>query len=472
MLAQVLNRPFVLSTVRTSERALRTVIANREAGLVTGPPTALDAISTGELRTLAETLAESTRREDAAAPAAGPPEQVGDEPPPPKDDYAYLPREPLLGLFQSALQTHVSLELPIEEKQMLDDRRAGPVPVVTDRRLAGIDLALAADGRRTWGRMEISNPRILSDPRWLLSLVSISRRLVRGRAHFVEQPGEPPPLADNARIILLGDWGSGLPRARRVADRVKEQLNDPLAAGRQKHVIHLGDVYYGGEEHEYHQNFLEPWPVAFGTPEVASYALNGNHDMMAGGQAYYGTALADPRFSSQGGSSMFALANEDWQFLGLDTAYEDGGLHGQQTNWIRRMRRDHPGRRTVLLSHHQLFSAYEPGAKTLQSKVRPLLEEQEMDAWFWGHEHRCLAYRARERVAFASCVGHGGIPEYLVKKPPVEAEGLVYEYRKVYGMGWQPWVTLGFAVLDVNGPRISLRYIDEDGNVHWSTDLP
>jgi predicted phosphodiesterase len=386
-----------------------------------------------------------------------------------------MPRDPLLGLFQSALDNQLSRVLPVEEKQMLDDRRTGPIPVVTDRRLAGVDLRLTPEGRRIFGRKEVTHPKVLSDPRWARSLLSITKGKIRGRAKFVDRPAEPPRLSDNARIILFGDWGSGLPRARRVADRIKEQLNDRTAERRQKHVIHLGDVYYGGEKGEYLENLLEPWPVVPGMHDVASYTLNGNHDMFPGGHACYGTALADPRFAAQHGSSMFALANDHWQFLGLDTAYEDGGLHGEQAEWIRRMRREHPRRKTVLLSHHQLFSAYEAGAATLRRKIRPVLEEKEIDAWFWGHEHRCLAYRDRERVRFASCVGHGGLPEYLIKERPVPAEGLEYEYRKVHGTGWQPWVTFGFAVLDLDGPRIHVRYLDEDakdGIEHWATDLP
>lgn len=471
MLAQLLNRDFILDMVRASERELRRITANREAGLITGPPSQLDEVSTEELLQLADLLAQSAHREELAEPGVAPPAQVGEEPPPPKDDYAYLPRDPLLGLFQSALEALVSDELPIEERKMLDDRRGGPLPVVTDRRLTGIDLQLGADGRRVWRAKEVGHPKILSDPRWVLSLASMGKGLLRGRANFVNRPGEPPPLANNARIILFGDWGSGLPRARRIADRIWEQLNDPEAERLQKHVIHLGDVYYGGEAREYRENFLGPWPVPLGARNVGSYTLNGNHDMMPGGHAYYGTALKDSRFSWQGGSSMFVLANDHWQFLGLDTAYEDGGLHGGQAGWIQRMRRAHPGRRTVLLSHHQLFSAYEPGAATLRRKIRPVLEEQEVDAWFWGHEHRCLAYRNHEGVRFASCVGHAGIPEYLIKQSPAPASGLVYEYRKVYGTGWQPWNTFGFVVLDVDGPRIRIRYIDEDANMHWSTEL-
>jgi hypothetical protein len=469
MLAQVLNRDFVHGTLEATERQVRAVMANREAGVFINPRR--DQVSDEELRELAELLTAALRK-DAEGTHEMPAMQHGEEPAPPKEDYAYVPRDPVLGLFQSTLDNHLSRELVTQKVQMLDDRRAGPTPAVTDLRVEGIDLKLTAEGKRLWRKMEIAQPKVLSDPRWILSVASMAKRVIRGRALFVPRPAEPPPLADRARIVLVGDWGSGLPRALKVAERIREQLTDPEASRREKHVIHLGDVYYGGEESEYIENFLNPWPVAAGTSDAASYTLNGNHDMYEGGHAYYGKALSDARFAAQGGSSMFVLANDHWQFLGLDTSYEEGGLHGNQADWIRQLRREHPNRKTVLLSHHQLFSAYESGAVSLRQKIRPLLKEKEIDAWFWGHEHRCLAYRDLEGVRFASCVGHGGIPEYLVEESLVRPKGLVYEYRKPFSTSWQPWITFGFAVLDIDGPHIVVRYVDEDGNEHWRTELP
>lgn len=82
MLAQLLNRDFILDMVRGSERELRRITANREAGLITGPPTELDDVSTEELLRLADLLAQSAHREELAKPSVGPPAQVGEEPPP------------------------------------------------------------------------------------------------------------------------------------------------------------------------------------------------------------------------------------------------------------------------------------------------------------------------------------------------------------------------------------------------------
>ena len=138
--------------------------------------------------------------------------------------------------------------------------------------------------------------------------------------------------------------------------------------------------------------------------------------------------------------------------------------------WVRRMRAQHPDAKTILLTHHQLFSAYEDCAVAMRAKLMPVAVERPVDAWFWGHEHRCLVYRDHENVRFASCVGHGGIPEYVPEQALTPPKGLVYEYRDVHSKDRQPWITFGFAVVDLDGPRMRVRYIDESGREHWSTE--
>lgn len=46
--------------------------------------------------------------------------------------------------------------------------------------------------------------------------------------------------------------------------------------------------------------------------------------------------------------------------------------------------------------------------------------------------------------------------------PPAPWE---YEYLKPFRMG-EPWETFGFAVVDVDGRAMSIRYIDEHGTEH------
>jgi|SRR5215217_1484466 len=148
MLAQVLNRDFTLGTVAATEQQLRSVIANRRAGIL-GRPEDPREIPTAELEELADALAGAFAAE--SGPHDGPrPAEPGAQAPPPKTDYAYLPGNPVVGLVQVALEAHAA-GMDVEERTMADDRRGGPLPVVTDRRLAGVELRMTGDGRRLWG---------------------------------------------------------------------------------------------------------------------------------------------------------------------------------------------------------------------------------------------------------------------------------------------------------------------------------
>ncbi len=97
---------------------------------------------------------------------------------------------------------------------------------------------------------------------------------------------------------MVGDWGSGLPHARKVSDQMRSYTLQGLADGRDTNVVHLGDVYYAGFPSEYVDRFLQWWPVRPAEAgDIRSWSMNGNHDMYSGGDGYFDTLLADPRFA-------------------------------------------------------------------------------------------------------------------------------------------------------------------------------
>jgi len=466
MIAQLLNREFLLSELAAAQTGLAQELTMRERR---GRPGPLDEYSDTEIQAIIDMIAAVADTPEGLVGAT--PMEEGEFDAPglrPKDDFGFVPRDPLLSILQTAFEDTVETREPeaITQRPLLDDRRSGDVPVITDRQLASVRLYRTPDGRRLWKPFEVARPKVLSDPRWVWAGVIILWNRQNNPAPFNATPPAPIPVADNARILLVGDWGSGLPRAQAVARHMRHELDDGIAARREQHVIHLGDVYYTGGEREYRERFLKHWPVA-PDEDIGSYSLNGNHDMYQGGHAYFGTCLADARFARQERSSFFALRSTHWQLLGLDTSYEDAGLYGEQAQWALARLDESPDLRTVLLSHHQPFSAYEPGAGVLRQKIAPVLETNRIDAWFWGHEHRCLVYEPHMKIGFSSCVGHGGIPEYLIAREGTPyREPLRYDYRRRYGNGPEPWDTFGFAVLDLDGDAMSIRYIDEHGECH------
>jgi hypothetical protein len=277
-------------------------------------------------------------------------------------------------------------------------------------------------------------------------------------------------LGDAARLVIVGDWGSGTQRAVDVSIQMRAHLEEGLREGRDTHAISLGDVYYSGLVHEYESWFLPHWPVR-PSESFGSWALNGNHDMYAGGRGYFEALLGNPRFSAQNGSSYFLLENAHWQIAGLDTAYDPpdpsgshGNLYGNQAQWLFAHRQHRPETRTMLLTHHPLFSAFDSTGPLIARSLRPVFAQRPVDAWFWGHEHRCAIYRdPNSPVHFASLVGHGGIPVLPMAPDPSKAP-VTYSYQDEYENGL---THLGFVVVDLSGSSARASYYNERGQMHY-----
>lgn len=230
----------------------------------------------------------------------------------------------------------------------------------------------------------------------------------------------PTPVADRYRVAVLGDWGTGLYGAPHIASSVR---SDPDQFDL---LLHLGDVYYSGTATEIERRFLSMWPEMRG---AVSRALNSNHEMYSGGDAYFGRTL--PAFAQEG--SYFAIQNKNWTLVGLDVAYNDHAIDDEQARWFGEIVRGAGDRRIVLFSHHQLYSNIESdqGSKLWSHrKFGEILRGKRIFAWYWGHEHRCTIYETPD-VNFglwARCIGHGGMPQSRnVTRGFARAEGSAYE---------------------------------------------
>jgi hypothetical protein len=295
-------------------------------------------------------------------------------------------------------------------------------------------------------------------------------------------------LAEKARLVLVGDWGTGIERAQKVAQMMQRSLAEK--PGIQHHVIHLGDIYFSGWPKECQEHFLDHWPT---TPPPALYhwCINGNHDMYCGGQGYFETVLGDGRFAAQKGCSHFCLENEHWQLIGLDTAYQEWtfaldektlennpGAQGQIA-WAAEQVQRKPNARRILMSHHQPLSAWESVDKAakLATEARPLLQDSKLAAWLWGHEHRCAIYEPKTfasggKLPFGACLGHGGVPcnpTSATKPAPHAADAPVKRvlndadgYHKVL---WEKFGLMGCAVLDLDGASAKLTFLHEPHNL-------
>jgi Calcineurin-like phosphoesterase len=180
---------------------------------------------------------------------------------------------------------------------------------------------------------------------------------------FVPPPQNLEPMGDRVRLALFSDWGTGLYGAPRIAKAISDDSRGF------DYVIHLGDVYYTGFEDEIERNLVADWPSPEGG--AVNRALNGNHEMYSGGSGYFRKAL--PWLGQS--SSVFALANENWLVVGLDSAYVEWTLADGQAEWLFGLLANAGSRRLVVMTHHQLFSnTAEHQGEPMQVKLASVLQ--------------------------------------------------------------------------------------------------
>lgn len=438
----LLNRGFVHRQLEKVEQHLDRV---REDGVLTHAGERLTPQMVRELRTAVR----DAREQESRSP----------------EPHYHFSRSPIVSLFQSALHDRLA------------DKVARGEVVHTDERMG--------------------DPFTVRDIGWVVNIVaSYLWQALHGRHDFVDTPAQAA-LADRARLVVFGDWGTGMRDARNVADQAARFVEGDCV-----HVVHLGDTYYSGTEDEARRNVLALWPVADGGA-AGSWALNGNHDMYSGGHGYFETTLGDPRFAGQRvdgrPTSWFTLTSPSWNVVGLDTAWQApllewgegrlqvpgglGYLHGSQAEHVARCAAD-PARRLLVLSHHQLFTVYDDDQDVgtpIAEKLDPLMGGHRIDVWLWGHEHDCLAYEPNGYVRAARAIGHAAVPVVLPDEPgryidrdrglflpsdqKAGAPRLEWVYRAAdEGPDGTRWQRHGFAVVDLDRDSVRIRYVDEYGN--------
>jgi predicted phosphodiesterase len=271
-------------------------------------------------------------------------------------------------------------------------------------------------------------------------------------------------LPADASIGLIADWATGQAEALEVLRQVK-QRNPQI-------VIHLGDIYYAGTATEVENFFYRPWLDILQpeTSNITSLVLPGNHDLYSGGQPFY--ALLDKLKQP---ASYFCLRNADWQLIGLDTALHDrlGGppttLEPSEVEWLRDKIENSGNRRTVLMSHHQLFSTNEQFGDQKKS-YNPLLHAQlaallaQVDLWLWGHEHDLVIFGEYMGLKRGRCIGGSAFPVGKYEMPQTPSNPDVPYNKQVVLSKSSAFYQHCYAVMKLNGRAATVDYYeDSDG---------
>ena len=135
----------------------------------------------------------------------------------------------------------------------------------------------------------------------------------------------PWQLADDATIVVIGDWGSGGEDAvQLLADAIRK------AGPRLGAILHLGDVYYSGQPSECEEKIVKATALAFkaaGVAPVPTFWTPGNHEYYSLGHGFYQTFkklnAGNARATQQASYFCLRTRSGKWQFLGMDTGQSD-----------------------------------------------------------------------------------------------------------------------------------------------------
>ena len=295
------------------------------------------------------------------------------------------------------------------------------------------------------------------------------------------------------KIAIAGDWGTGTIEAETVAARMKGEHPD--------YTLHLGDVYFMGEGPEIRENCLGHsahgytgvhWPHG----AHGSFGMNGNHEMYAGGEGYFTVFMPTLGIGNQKQlTSYCCLETPFWRILIIDTGYNSVGLpilgalplinklsfvgadcrlEDSLITWLRGLKLQSNIKPTLLLSHHQYFSAFkkEDAYNVPARQLAEFFPDQEI-VWMWGHEHRMAIYdkfsvkAGGGLKAYGRCVGHGGMPVELStpehfdtsKAPLAFYDAASHHLTDTTEVGRN-----GFVLMTIAGDMLTLDYRDLDNH--------
>jgi hypothetical protein len=306
---------------------------------------------------------------------------------------------------------------------------------------------------------------------------------------------------DNASIAVIGDWGTGMNAALILLQQIAKNFQPDV-------LLHLGDIYYSGLPSECKTHFTDlidkVWPEGAPGKKPLVFTLDGNHDRYGGSNGGYYDLIKN--LNKTAGkpqpNSYFAVRNNFWQFLSMDTSYYDADprataagtavtkLVDQEVPWhwdkikntgtnVDKTVNPGGGRGTVLLSHHQLYSFTGVGknANGKQMAVNPYLVNQFagvfnlIDLWLWGHEHALCIFEPYSNgpgqpLPKGRCVGASAVPMYLAQRPVPDPnlalpQGVDGPPRVVPGtdLGHNGTVfNYCYAMMTLAGPKMTVDY--------------
>ncbi|HLW78770.1 MAG TPA: metallophosphoesterase [Terriglobia bacterium] len=374
-------------------------------------------------------------------------------------------------------------QILLAQSAMTDDRDG-----VAGKLEAGVVVHVAPDGV-IWGTGKYQS----LDPAWTEALAVCLESFLTGKHPFLTTP-KTFAIPNAVQIGIAGDWGTGDWRTA-ANPAPSTDVKTHMAFLQPNLTIHLGDVYYAGTSDQEKHLLVDIWPRG----SLGSLTLNSNHEMYSGAKPYFDQALTSSAFSFgvplvSGGTSQpepqtasyFALENDNWVVVGLDSAYYSDGEHlymdgslypssGPQVQLDFLREQVAKNKKMLLLTHHNGLTDDGSATNTLWTQVMSAFPQGEgPDYWYWGHVHAGIVYKPQPPQAggpgqvLCRCSGHAALPwgeaTELAGKPNV----LWYETRSAKDPDIPERVLNGFTMLYLDGPEIDEVFYDENGGVAWA----
>jgi len=313
------------------------------------------------------------------------------------------------------------------------------------------------------------------DPGWIESLIGWLEHL-ENRAPFNTNPATVI-IPNDVDLCIAGDWGTGYWRTKPLSPA--ENVCNAMQVLQPDITIHLGDVYYAGTAEQEKENLVNIWPNG----SLGSFTLNSNHEMYNGAISYF-NAL-ETHFKKQKGCSYFALENDDWLVIGLDSAYDsdkwklymEGKIGEAQRAWLQAL----PAKkRIIILSHHNGYDLKGKAEQPLYSEVLNQLRGDNDTLryseifWYWGHLHNVASYKSKQFLGakiHTRCIGHAAIPYGDASELSETDEVLWYETKSADDPNIPVRVMNGFAHLQFRGEKLQEILIAEDGSTRWESGI-
>jgi len=211
-------------------------------------------------------------------------------------------------------------------------------------------------------------------------------------------PFSIPPLVAGKRyayFIAMGDWGTGSPAQRQVAD-----LMDAKASRDSLHfVLLLGDNFYSSGVTSVHDpQWQKKFETVYNLPalNVPFFAALGNHDYKKNANPEAQVRYAQRhRTKWQMPARYYTFTRvldggATIQFFALDTeALNKIEIMGAaQVEWLAAELAKSTAAWKIVFGHHPVFSNGEHGdTPAMQKYIRPLLEKHRVDFYLAGHDH-------------------------------------------------------------------------------------